>query len=126
VIAVRIALALAGVFTIASAVAELVAPSWFFETIGPYPPYNRHYIGDLGAFVLPLGIGLLLAARDPLRYRALVVLAAIGNLAHAANHLVDALPPVQLPRATLDAISLGAVGLVLAAIAVALSRRRTA
>ena len=117
-------LVIAGLLTVASALAELFAPPWFFDNIGPYPPYNRHYLGDLGAFVLPLGIGLLIAARDPIRHVALIALAAIGNLVHAANHAFDALvQSAQLPRAAGDAASLALVGLILAGVALVVVRR---
>jgi hypothetical protein len=56
-----------------------------------FPPYNRHAAGDLGAFQLPLGIGLLLAAREPLRYRAIVLIAAAANLLHTLNHMFEGL-----------------------------------
>ena len=56
-----------------------------------YPPYNRHDAGDLGAFQLPLGIGLLLAAGQPFRYRMVVLIAAAANLLHAFNHIYDGL-----------------------------------
>jgi hypothetical protein len=68
---------------------QLFAPLWFFEHIGTFPPFNRHYVGDLGAFLLPLGLGLVIAARDPFRERALVGVAAGGSFLHALNHLYD-------------------------------------
>ena len=69
----------------------LFAPEWFFSNVGTFPPFNRHYMGDLGSFLLPLGIGLLIAARDPLRHRSLILVAAIGSLLHAINHVYDAI-----------------------------------
>jgi hypothetical protein len=56
-----------------------------------YPPYNRHDAGDLGAFQLSLGLGLLLAAREPMRYRLVVLMAAVADLLHAFNHIYDGL-----------------------------------
>lgn len=41
--------------------------------------------GDLGALQLPLGIGLLLAAREPTRYHVVVLMAATANLLHAGQ-----------------------------------------
>src|SRR3989442_15914581 len=98
---------------------------WCFRSnAAPSPPSNRHYLGDLGALVLPLGIGLLIAARDPIRHVALIALAAIGNLVHAANHAFDALvQSAQLPRAAGDAASLALVGLILAGVALVVVRR---
>ena len=49
-------------------------------------PFNRHYAGDLGAFLLPLGLALLVAARQPSRHLLLVGMAAGASLLHALNH----------------------------------------
>lgn len=89
--------AIAGALHILVGLAMLLAPMWFFVTIGTFPPFNRHYTGDMGAFQLALGAGLLLAARAPARQRLLIGIAAAGNLIHLLNHAYDAL----LSRASL-------------------------
>ena len=73
-----------------SGAALLVAPEWFFANVGPYPPFNRHYLGDLGAFLLPLGVGLLVAARHPARHATMLAVAVGASALHALNHLYDA------------------------------------
>jgi hypothetical protein len=40
-------------------------PRWFYDNIGPYPPFNRHYEADLGTFLIPLGIAMVIGARNP-------------------------------------------------------------
>ena len=80
-----------GLWYVLAGGALLLAPAWFFATIGPFPPFNRHYQGDAGAFLLPLGLGLLLAAGDLARQRVLVAVAATASLLHVANHLYDGL-----------------------------------
>jgi hypothetical protein len=87
----QIVVAVAGVFNLLTALALLFAPVWFFQHIGTFGPFNRHYEGDLGAFLLALGIGLLFAARSPARYGLVVWVAAMGSLFHACNHIYDAL-----------------------------------
>jgi hypothetical protein len=82
--------AIAGIAHLLTGVAMLLTPIWFFTTIGTFPPFNRHYTGDMGAFQLGLGIGLLVAARAPARQRLLIWSAAVGNLLHALNHAYDA------------------------------------
>jgi hypothetical protein len=67
----------------------LLTPNWFFNTIGTYPPFNRHYAGDLGSFLLPLGIVLLWASRHPAQHRGLIAFAAAGSLLHGLNHIYD-------------------------------------
>lgn len=78
-----------GLLNVFSALALLLAPQWFYQAIGDFPPFNQHYMGDAGAFLLALGIGLLLAARDPARHHGLIGIAIIGNLVHLGNHLYD-------------------------------------
>jgi len=78
-----------GVLFTLVALALLFAPRWFFDNIGTFPPYNRHYEGDLGAFLLPLGVGLLYAARNPPKYRGVIGVAAVGSALHVLNHIFD-------------------------------------
>jgi hypothetical protein len=87
----RVVVGIAGVLHLATGLILLLAPYSYFMLIEHVPPYNRHDAGDLGAFQLPLGIGLLLAAREPLRYRVVVLMAAAVNLLHALNHIYDGL-----------------------------------
>jgi hypothetical protein len=81
----------AGALNLLIGIAMLVAPVWFYDTIGTFPPYNRHFLGDLGSFLLPLGAGLLVAARDPARHALLIGVVALGSLLHSLNHTYDAL-----------------------------------
>lgn len=78
-----------GLVNVFSALALLLAPEWFYRTFGDFPPFNQHYMGDAGAFLLALGLGLLIAARDPARQRNLIGVAVIGSLVHLGNHLYD-------------------------------------
>lgn len=78
-----------GVVNVATGLALLLAPQWFFENIGNYPPFNRHYEGDLGSFITAIGLGLVWAARDLQRYRALIGVALIASAVHLANHVYD-------------------------------------
>ena len=87
---IRILVLLAGLFYTLNGLALLVAPTWFFENIGTFAPFNRHYLGDLGSFLLPMGIGLLVAARQPRQHYVLIAVVAAGNIIHASNHIYDA------------------------------------
>ncbi len=87
----QLVVAVAGALYVLTGAALLFAPVWFFQHIGTFGPFNRHYEGDLGAFLLALGIGLLFAARSPARYGLAVWVAAMGSLLHACNHIYDAI-----------------------------------
>jgi hypothetical protein len=69
--------------------ALIFAPQWFFANIGRFPPYNRHFLGDVGVLMLPLGAGLLWAARDPVQHKSLIGVAVAGSWLHALNHLYE-------------------------------------
>jgi hypothetical protein len=113
---VSIVLSVAGVGYTLIGLALILAPLWFFDNIGPFAPYNRHYEGDLGMFLLPLGLGLLAAAREPARHRLLLAVAAAASLLHAANHLYDALTgTTPAPRVIQDVGPLIALGLLVLA-----------
>src|SRR5262245_37121313 len=86
---VRAALVAGGIFYLLSGAGLLFAPEWFFQNVGNYPPFNRHYAGDVGTFLLPLGAVLLWAARNPAQHRSLIGYAVAGSLLHALNHLYD-------------------------------------
>ncbi len=85
----QVAVLLGGLFYILTGLALLFAPAWFYEHIGNFPPFNRHYSGDLGAFLLPLGVALLWAARQPAVHSLTISLAAVASLLHALNHAYD-------------------------------------
>ena len=87
----QIVVAIAGLTHLLVGLAMLLAPMWFFVSIGTFPPFNRHYTGDMGAFQLSLGGGLLIAARTPAQQRLLIAIATAGNLLHMLNHAYDAL-----------------------------------
>lgn len=78
----------AGVLMVAAGLWALIRPE-SFAAFAAFPPYNQHYVGDVGAFQLGIGVTLLLA----LIWRDALALALagffVGNSVHAANHLVD-------------------------------------
>jgi hypothetical protein len=98
-----------------------LAPTWFFAWIAPFPPFNAHFLADIGAFAAPVGLGLLIAARAPARHRDLIGLAACGDLLHACSHLRDLrlhLPPYMgLGPGLAQEIALLLAGLILLGIA---------
>ncbi|MEP7198255.1 MAG: hypothetical protein ABI874_00445 [Chloroflexota bacterium] len=100
----QIILVAAGLGYLLIGLTQLLAPQWFFTNVGNFPPFNRHYVGDLGAFTLPLGVGLLFAARAPRQHRSLIGVGAGISTLHALNHLYDDL--VTGPAAFAQTLSL--------------------
>ena len=122
---IRVIVAIAGVFYALTGLALLFAPEWFFQNIGNFPPFNRHYAGDLGTFTLALGAGLLLASRDPAKHRLLIGVAAAASVLHSLNHAYDdAQAPSPVTRLLIDTLPLFIFGLLLALAYYGLTARR--
>ena len=85
----RVLTALVGLGNALAGLALLFAQQWFFDNVAPFAPFNRHFMGDIGAFNLPIGVGLLFAAYGPSKYFPLMVLGLWASTIHALNHLYD-------------------------------------
>lgn len=78
-----------GAFHLVVGLWQVVAPHAFWETIGGFGPYNRHYLGDNATYELALGLALLASLRRPAWRAPLLALTALQIVLHAINHLVD-------------------------------------
>jgi hypothetical protein len=87
--AVRTGLTLFGAYQIAIALLMIFAPGSFYELVGPFGPQNDHYIQDLAAFELPLGVLMLGATRLPAWRVPVLTFAVLHYGFHAVSHLVD-------------------------------------
>jgi hypothetical protein len=86
----NLVVAIFGILTLALGIWALVDPSSFFDNIADWPPYNRHFIHDIGAFQVAIGAALLFA----LIWQGDAVLAALGGAAigstlHWIAHITD-------------------------------------
>jgi len=86
---VRFIVLFTGVFNTLIALATLFAPELFYNALADFPPFNRHFLGDIGAFMLGPSLALLFAARNPGKHRLLIGAVALSNLIHFGNHLYD-------------------------------------
>lgn len=97
----RVVAGAAGVFFAAAGIAAFLAPAAFFEAAAAFEPYNAHFIRDIGAFQIGLGVVLLLSVWIG---DALVVAlggVGIGSLVHSVGHVLDrhagGTPMVDIP-----------------------------
>ena len=109
-------------------VVMLFDPSlWFFHLVPGVPetgPFNAHLVADAGTFFIAIGIGLLIAAGNPLRHVSAIVVAAVAGLLHAGLHIVSHADGAL----SLDHLTTETVGIYLPTIAlivIAASRGRT-
>ncbi len=78
-----------GIYSTLLGVVMLVAPGFFFDTVGGFGPRNPHYIFDTGAFELPLGLFYLAAIRWPGWRVPVLAFATLHYVLHAISHLID-------------------------------------
>jgi hypothetical protein len=114
---IQLAVAVVGLVNTAAAIGLLFAPRWFYENVGDFPPYNRHYAGDAGTFLLPVGIALVLVSRRPWDHPWVVGIGASVSVLHAANHAYDA-AGARESAGDLVPLVVGALALALAFFAV--------
>ena len=79
-----------GVGFVAIGAWAMVGPRSFFDTFATFEPYNRHFLQDIGAFQVGLGVVLLLAA-VPGRSDGLAVAlvgVGVGEALHTVSHIV--------------------------------------
>jgi hypothetical protein len=96
----------------------MVSPRSFFEAAARFEPYNQHFLQDIGAFQVGLGVVLLLAGLSGRADGMTISLIGVGIAAalHAVSHIVGrdlgGVPERDIPAfAAMAAILLLAGGL---------------
>lgn len=86
---VTVAIAAFAFLELATSLWMIAAPQSFFTHIGPFGPFNGHYLRDVAAFQAGIGLALLASVWvRPLRPGAVCALLAASAL-HGINHFVD-------------------------------------
>jgi hypothetical protein len=99
--------------------------AWFFRLVPGVPEtgaFNAHLVMDGGTFYIPIGIALIVAARDAKRHVSAVAIAAGATVLHALlhlysheagllswDHVATELVGIYLPATLLTAIALLAI-----------------
>lgn len=91
-----------------------LAPSAFFDAIGPYGTLNEHYIRDLSTFYLALGAAFAVSTRRPGWRTPIIALALIQYALHTVNHLIDVGEADPMALGPVNAVSLFGGGVLLA------------
>jgi hypothetical protein len=86
---VEVALIVFGVYSVLIGLFMIVAPGTFYDTLGNFGVRNDHYIFDVAAFELPLGLMLLAAVRWPSWRVPALAFATLHWGLHALSHIVD-------------------------------------
>jgi len=99
---------------LALAVFMAVAPHAFYRAVGPFGPFNGHYVRDVASFEAALGAGLLVALRRPAWRVPMLGVMTIQYALHSVNHLIDIDRAHPAWLGYFDFISLAAATLMLA------------
>jgi hypothetical protein len=78
-----------GVGLVATGLWAMVNPRSFYDAAATFPPYNRHLLHDIGAFLVGLGAAMLVAVRLRRGLSVALVGNAAGAVLHAVSHIVD-------------------------------------
>lgn len=86
----RVVAVVGGAGFVAVGVWAMLDPRSFFEAVARFEPYNQHFLQDIGAFQVGLGIVLLLAGLSGRADGLTVALVGVGVAAtlHTVSHLV--------------------------------------
>ena len=118
----RIAIAVVAAVNLAIGLFAAIAPGSFFEEIGTYGAENGHYVGDVAAFYLAAGVGLVLAVSRPSWRVPVLVLVALWWGLHALNHLGDINEASSDGKGISDTILIGAGAAAIGYLALVASR----
>ena len=88
-----------------------IDPQGFYDTVGPFPPYNDHYIRDAAAAMQgSLGVAMAIAVFRRSWRIGVLGYAVLHFAFHSINHLVDVgdAEPESVGVVDLVALALGA------------------
>jgi hypothetical protein len=76
-------------FWVGGGLAAFLAPKAFYDSAATFPPYNVHFVHDIGAFQIGLGAVIVLALLRWSSLAAALVGVGIGSAVHAVSHVID-------------------------------------
>jgi hypothetical protein len=78
-----------GVYSTVLGLVMIFAPDFFFTTVGGFGIRNGHYIFDVAAFEMPLGLMYLAAIKWPGWRVPTLAFATAHYVLHAISHVID-------------------------------------
>jgi hypothetical protein len=85
----RLATGVGAIFFLLPGAWALVDPTSFYDQVAPWPPYNEHFLHDIGAFQIGIGIALVVVLFGVRGNLAVLAGAASAASLHALSHVVD-------------------------------------
>jgi hypothetical protein len=106
---VKAVVALAAIFQVGSGGWAFFAPQSFYDVLATFPPYNVHFLHDIGAFLIGIGVSLACA----LLWRDALFVVLLGGAVAATVHWVSHVLDRDLGGAASDPWTLGVFALLL-------------
>ena len=85
----RVVALLAGLFFVALGVWAFFGPHSFYVRLAHFPPYNRHFLHDVGAFQIGIGLATLVALRWSDSLLVALTGFAVASGLHTVSHAMD-------------------------------------
>jgi hypothetical protein len=85
----RVIVVLVGVYLVGFGLWAFLSPNGFYASIAQFPPYNQHFLHDLGAFQVGTGGALLATQLWEDALLAVLAGAALGGVIHFVAHVMD-------------------------------------
>ena len=108
------------VFFIGFGLWAFLDPATFYENVAGFPPFNRHFLRDAGAFQLGIGAGLAAGLLRRPGFLVGLIGASTAAVAHAVSHVIDR----EQGGNPSDHVFLWALAVLLTAAAIVEARRR--
>ncbi|HEX2084835.1 MAG TPA: hypothetical protein VHF89_04065 [Solirubrobacteraceae bacterium] len=86
--AVTLVLLLVGASQLLTGAFAFFAPGSFYDVVAGYPPYNEHFLMDVGSWQIALGAIALYGARRAAWRVPLLALLALQYVLHLVPHLI--------------------------------------
>jgi hypothetical protein len=110
---VTIVIAIVGVSQILTGLVAFLLPGTFYDVVAGYPPYNEHFLMDVGSWQIALGALAVYGARRPDWRVGLLGLLALQYVLHLIPHLIHFDDAETSGQAWFATIALGATAALL-------------
>ena len=86
---VRVAIGASVLFYVLLGVWPFFSPRSFYDALAVFPPFNAHFLRDIGAFTLGVGGAVLAALRWKDALTAALAGASAASVMHVISHIID-------------------------------------
>ena len=87
--AIRIGIGSLAAIALVTGLWQAIAPSSFRDALGPFGPYNEHFVRDIATWTLAYGGALVVAVGNPAWRVPVLVFGVAQGALHLVNHVID-------------------------------------